>query len=262
LVARLLETMAHHGPQARAHDLIRRHGPDVLRAAVADWLIETAGPAPRPRSEPIGTHPLRDERLGLGIGLAFGHTDADAFESLIEAARRAGALGLRTAPGRALLIIGVASETAPALAAYAEGLGFITRPDDPRRNIVACAGAPICASAEIPARTLAPLISRAAAALLDGSLTVHLSGCPKGCAHPGACALTIVGEPNGCGLIVDGRARDQPVATMSASALPSSLERIAREVARVRQPGETSATALRRLGAAQLAPIFGATRHV
>jgi precorrin-3B synthase len=89
-------------------------------------------------------------------------------------------------------------------------------------------------------------------------LTVHLSGCPKGCAHPGACALTIVGEPNGCGLIVDGRARDQPVATIAASAVTSGLERIAGEVARVRRPGETSADTLRHLGAAQLAPIFGA----
>ena len=68
-----------------------------------------------------------DGRLGLGIGLAFGHTDADAFESLIEAAQRAGALGLRTAPGRALVIIGVTAETAPTLAEGAESLGFITR---------------------------------------------------------------------------------------------------------------------------------------
>jgi precorrin-3B synthase len=262
LVAQFLETMAQHGPQASAHDLIRRHGADVFSAVVADWLIGTAEPAPRPRSEPIGLHPLRDERLGLGIGLAFGHTDADALESLIQAAKRASALGLRTAPGRTLLIIGVTAETAPALAADVESLGFITRPDDPRRNVVACAGAPICASAEIPARAFAPLISSAAAGLLDGSLTVHLSGCPKGCAHPGACALTIVGEPNRCGLIVDGRARDQPVATISASAITSGLERIAREIARVRRPGETSADTLRHLGAARLAPVFGATRNV
>jgi precorrin-3B synthase len=260
-VARLLETMAQHGPQARAHDLIRRHGPDVFRAVVAERLIDTAGPAPRPRSEPIGTHPLRDERLGLGIGLAFGHADADAFESLIEAARRAGVLGLRTAPGRALLIIGVTSETAPALAARAENLGFITQRDDPRRNVVACAGAPICASAEIPARALAPQISSAAAGLLDGSLTVHLSGCPKGCAHPGTAALTIVGKPNGCGLVADGCARDQPAATTAAAAVTSALERIAREVARVGRPGETSADTLRRLGGAHLAEIFGAIRH-
>jgi precorrin-3B synthase len=143
------------------------------------------------------------------------------------------------------------------LATQAEGLGFITRSDDPRRNVVACAGAPICASAEIPARALAPLISDAAADLLDGSLTVHISGCPKGCAHPGTSALTIVGQQDGCGLIVDGCARDQPSATTPAAALPAGLKRIAGAVARDRRHGETSADTLARLGNTPLAQTFG-----
>jgi precorrin-3B synthase len=261
VVARLLRTVAQHGPQARARDLIRRHGADLFGTAVTDLLIEAPGPAPRRQSDPIGFHPLRDRRLGLGIGLAYGHTDADALDGLIEAAKRAGASGLRTAPARTLLVVGLTAETSPALAAQAESLGFITRHDDPRRNVVACAGAPICASAEIPARALAPQISSAAAPLLDGSLTVHISGCPKGCAHPGPSALTIVGHQNGCGLVVDGSARHQPGVTIGAAALPSGLERIAREVERAGRPGETSADTLARLGAARLATIFGATRH-
>ena len=261
IVARLLETIAQHGSQARARDVIQRHGADALRAAIADLLIEAPGPAARPPSEPIGRQTLRDGSLGLGIGLAFGHIDAATLDGLIEAAGRAGASGLRTAPERALLVIGLAADTAPALAAQAENLGFITRPDDPRRGVVACAGAPICASAEIPARALGPLISRTAGCLLDGSLTVHVSGCPKGCAHPGSSALTIVGTKDGCGLIISGSARDPAGATIAAAALPSGLRRIAEEVARANRPGETSAGTLARLGTAQLAAIFGAARH-
>jgi precorrin-3B synthase len=261
IVMRLIETLAQHGPQARARDVVRRFGPGALRSAIADLLIEASNPLPRPQSDPIGIHPLRDGRLGLGIGLAFGHADADALENLIEAAARAGANGLRTAPGRALLVSGLAADASPALAARAESLGFITRRDDPRRNVVACAGAPICASAEIPARALAPLILSAAAGLLDGSLTVHLSGCPKGCAHPGPAALTIVGSRDCCGLVVGGCARDHPGATIAAAALPSGLGRIAREVARAGRPQETSADTLARLGAASLTTIFGAARH-
>jgi precorrin-3B synthase len=260
-VTRLLETIARHGPQARARDLIRLQGPGAFRTAIADLLIEAPGPSARPASDAIGIHPLHDARLALGIGLAFGHTDADALDGLIAAAGRAGASGLRTAPGRALLIIGLPAETARALAAKAESLGFITRRDDPRRNVVACAGAPICAAAEIPARVLAPLISSAAAGLLDGSLTVHVSGCPKGCAHPRPSGLTIVGQQSGCGLIVGGSARDHPGATIAASALPSGFARIAQEVARFGRPEETSADRLARLGAAQVATIFGAARH-
>jgi precorrin-3B synthase len=258
IVTRLLETIAQLGPQARARDLIRGQGPGAFRTTTADLLIEASGPTARPQSDPIGTHRLRDGRLGLGIGLAFGHTDADALEGLIEAAERAGVSSLRTAPGRALLLIGLADAASTGLVADAESLGFITRRDDPRRNVVACAGAPICISAEIPARALGPLISSAAAGLLDGSLTVHVSGCPKGCAHPGSSGLTIVGRQNGCGLVVGGSARDHPGASIAAAALPFGLEGIAREVARVGRPGERSADTLARLGAAQLAKIFGA----
>jgi precorrin-3B synthase len=263
-VVQLLETIARHGPQARARDIIQRQGAAAFIAAVSSppplWgRVESVARSQlnRPASEPIGTHPLRDGRVALGIGLAFGHTGADAFASLIEAAGRAGACGLRTAPGRALLVIGLAPDIAPKLAADAEDLGFIARRDDPRRHVVACAGAPICASAEIPARTLAPMISTAAAALLDGSLTVHLSGCPKGCAHPSAAALTIVGEKDGCGLVVDGSARDRPGASIATADLPASFDHLAREVA----SGERAADALVRLGPARIAAILGAYRH-
>jgi precorrin-3B synthase len=261
IVVRLLATLAQRGPQARAHDLAQHHGLKSFRSEIADLLIEGPSPTPRSPSDPIGTQALRATGVALGIGLAFGHTDADALESLLGAARRAGASGLRTAPGRALLFIGLTTETSPMLAVQAERLGFITRRDDPRRHVVACAGAPICASAEIPTRALAPAISSAAADLLDGSLTVHLSGCPKGCAHPGAATLTIVGGRNGCGLVVDGSARDQPGASITASALPAGIVRIARDIARAGRAGETSADTLARLGAAQLATIFGAARH-
>ncbi len=259
---RLIANLAQHGPQMRARDVVLRHGAGAFRSAIADLLIEASDPLARPPSDPLGLHPLRDGSAALGIGLAFGHTDADALAGLIEAAARAGAGGLRTAPGRAVLVIGIAPDTAPALAARAESLGFITRRDDPRRAIVACAGAPICAAAEIRARTLAPLISSAAAGLLDGSLTLHLSGCPKGCAHPGACALTIVGDPEGCGLVVDGSARDQLGVTIATANLPTALAGIAGEVARLRQPGEASADTLARLGAAQVATIFASPRAV
>jgi precorrin-3B synthase len=284
-VVQLLETIARHGPHARTRDIIQRQGVAAFGAAVSfppprevgftrlrhpklsksdksdfDWGKEAfaaLSQLDRPASEPIGVHPLRDGRVALGIGLAFGHTGADAFASLIEAAGRAGACGLRTAPGRALLVIGLAPDIAPKLAADVEDLGFIARRDDPRRHVVACAGAPICASAEIPARTLAPMISAAAAALLDGSLTVHLSGCPKGCAHPSAAALTIVGEKDGCGLVVDGSARDRPGANIATADLPASFDHLAREVA----SGERAADALVRLGSARIAAILGAYRH-
>ena len=266
---RLAELLARRGPQARARDLVSAHGADPFRTAVADLIVEPARIAARPASEAIGMHLLRHERFARGIALAFGHTDADTLDALIEAARRAGASGLRTAPPRALVIIGLTIEACRTLAGDAERLGFITRPDDPRRSVIACAGAPVCAAAEMASRSLAPRIGAAAAPMLDGSLTVHLSGCRKGCAHPGSSALTIVGRNGGCDLVIDGSARDLPANPLpnppphagedmgGGETLPAGFARLAAAVARVRHGEESSADTLSRLGAKHVAALLG-----
>ena len=102
--------------------------------------------------------------------------------------------------------------------------------DDPRRHVVACAGAPICASADIAARAIAPQIAAAAAPHLDGSFKIHISGCAKGCAHPAPAALTIVGTSSGCALIANGSTRDAPFATVATNELPAAVAEIARGV--------------------------------
>jgi precorrin-3B synthase len=259
-VVRLIGTIARHGSQARARDLIRARGAEAFRAAVADLLVGLSPIPARPGSEPIGVHVLPDARVALGIGLAFGHTDADTLDALIEAARRGGASGLRTAPARALIILGVPTDAPRTLAADAERLGFITRSDDPRRSVVACAGAPVCAAAEIASRRLAPLIGTAAAPMLDGSLTVHLSGCPKGCARPAPAALTIVGRNGGCDLVIDGSAGSHAAARLASETLPAGFGHLAAEVTRARGPQESCADALARLGAERVAAILGG-RH-
>jgi precorrin-3B synthase len=260
--SRLLELIAMRGTRARARDLVRDHDSlSACRDAIGDLLQDGPTPAPRPRSEPVGTHALRGAGVALGIGLAAGHTDAVAFAALIRAAERAAVSGIRAAPGRALLLVGRRPGSAERLAAEAEGLGFITRRDDPRRHVVACAGAPICAAAEIPARALAPTISAAARPLLDGSLTLHLSGCAKGCAHPAPSALAIVGGRSGCGVIVNGKARDQTLVELAPRTLPAALARLAGEVERARRPGERAADALAGIGASRIATILGEPEH-
>ena len=135
---------------------------------------------------------------------------------------------MRAAPGRVLMIVGLTQQTASSFASAAETLGFIVRADDPRRHVIACAGAPICASADIAARAIAPQIAAAAAPHLDGSFTIHISGCAKGCAHPAPAALTVVGTSAGCALVANGSARDAPFATVTTNELPAAIAEIAR----------------------------------
>jgi precorrin-3B synthase len=238
-VVRVLEILARNGRAARARDLIAANGTAAFRAAVADLLIATEPPRNLPKSsEPIGAHRLRNATVAVGIGLAFGHADAATLERLAEAARSLGAAGLRTAPGRALLVVGLVPPAASSATAIAENLGFITRADDPRRRVIACAGAPICASAHIAARALAPQVAAIAAAHLGPAFDIHISGCGKGCAYPRAAALTIVGSADGCALIADGSVRDPPCATVATHELLAAIEQCAR--AKRREGGRDS----------------------
>jgi precorrin-3B synthase len=230
VTTRLLEIIARRGRHARARDVVVAEGIAVFHSAVEDLLVASAPPRlhGNERKEPIGPHPLRDGTFAYGVGLAFGHADATSLQRLTETAKAAGANAMRAAPGRALMIVGLKQQTATALGAAAEALGFIVRADDPRRHVVACAGAPICAAAVIAARAIAPQIAAAAAPHLDGSFKIHISGCGKGCAHPAPAALTVVGTSSGCALIAKGATRDAPFKVVATNELPAAIAEIAR----------------------------------
>jgi precorrin-3B synthase len=188
----------------------------------------------------------------MGLGLAFGHAHATTLEELTHAASDLGATGLRTAPGRALLVVGVTEDSAQRLADIAQRLGFIVRADDARRQIVACAGAPICAAAEISTRAIAPSLAPNAAIAGADAPMVHLSGCAKGCACPRSTALTVVGIEGRCGVVVNGSARDEPLVMLMPDALPGALSRCTDGVRRLRAAGESAAEVLSRLDRAQI----------
>jgi precorrin-3B synthase len=146
---------------------------------------------------------------------------------------------VRLAPGRALLLLGVAPENATALAHEAARRGLIVNPDDPRRRIVACPGKPACGSGLIAARTLAtelaqslvlaPGLSGAANSAIPPSCAaqlIHISGCAKGCAHPGAAALTVVGTERGCGIVHAGSARAVPSSHVHPADIIAEIEHI------------------------------------
>lgn len=135
-------------------------------------------PAAPPRP---GTH-----QLGQLVGFDFGQMRAETLAALAE-------LGpLRVTPWRMLLIEGL--KKAPDIA------GVITKADDPMLRVVACTGAPGCLQAHAATRAVARAL---APGLLE---TLHVSGCAKGCAHPGPVPLTLTATPQGFDLIRDGNA--------------------------------------------------------
>jgi precorrin-3B synthase len=238
-VVRLLELIAQRGPDARARDVLAAEEIGSFREALpscpALCRASTSYPHEKEKkdidgrnrpghdSNPIGTYRLLDGSFACGVALAFGHADAATLEQLAAAIEAAGANGVRIAPGRALIAIGLTHESTTAFTAAAERLGFIVRADDPRRHVIACAGAPICASALIESRIMAPRL-----ACIATPFDIHISGCAKGCAHPRPAAVTIVGTPDGCALVADGTARDAPFAVVSPAEAPAAIARYAK----------------------------------
>jgi precorrin-3B synthase len=92
--------------------------------------------------------------------------------------------------------------------------------------------------------------------MLDLSFTLHISGCAKGCAHPGATALTLVGGENGAGLVVDGTAKALPAEYRPGYDATRAIGSIAAAVRRARHSGEPAAACLARLGAAGIIEAY------
>lgn len=239
-VVAMLEAIAKLGREGRGRDI--ETGPIPTRS-----LTPTTHAA-----LPLGTLPLRDGTFALGIALPFGSMPAGTLVTLAEAAIAAGAADIRPAPGHTLLLCGLGEDACRRLREAAAALGFVTNAADPRLHIAACPGQPACASGRIATRDIATRIAAAAPGLLDGSFTLHISGCAKGCAHPGMAALTLAGGERGAGLVVDGPATALAPGSASRADGARGLAAVAALVGTSRRPAETAAACLARLGAAAI----------
>jgi precorrin-3B synthase len=204
-------------------EAIQGAGLNTFKSVAFGLLVDRPAPAARAAADPIGVHPLSSGGGALGVGLPFGHSDAETLLRFVMAARQAGASGLRTSPGRALLLVDLSPDATRQLVTEANALGFIVDPADARRHVVACAGAPICASGQIAARAMAPAVADASSSLPDGEI-IHISGCAKGCAHPGPAPLTVFGRDGRCDVFADGVLS----CSVTADALPERLAALVR----------------------------------
>ena len=145
---------------------------------------------------------------GALVALAFGQMRAETLASLA-------ALGheIRPTPWRMLLLVG--TQTLP------DSADLITDPNHPLLRVIACTGAPACPQAQGDTR----LLARALAGDVPADRFLHISGCAKGCAHPGAAPLTLTATGQGYDLIRGGSAHDTPSLTgLTPEAIPDHLK--------------------------------------
>lgn len=164
-----------------ARHLATRDLPPELAGDARPW---PADPAPWPGMS----------GAGLNVAAAFGQFTADALRVLARALPEGGAL--RVSPYRMLVL--------PDHATLPDHPDLITDPANPLLRITACPGAPLCPQASVETR---PLARRLAPHL---KAPLHVSGCAKGCAHPGPAALTLTGRDGAFDLVRNGAPWDEP----------------------------------------------------
>lgn len=144
--------------------------------------------------------------FGACRALPFGQMEAAVLRHLAVAP-------LRLTPWRSVVVEGCAD--------LPPHPGLIDRADDPLLRVVACTGAPGCASASVETRALA----RRLAPLVPEGAVLHLSGCAKGCAHPKPASLTLTGREGAFDLIVGGRPDAPPrLRGLAPETIPEILE--------------------------------------
>ncbi len=200
-VRRLIQAFIDHRAARRMRELVPQ---EVFASAGLSAGVRSLASH---RGNPVGPHAYGADGVGaFGFGLAFGQTDAPGLIALARLAGEHGDGTLRITPWRTILLPGIA----PATATHPLGGSVITDPTDPALQVHACAGMPACPRATVATRSDGEMLARSGT--LMGRQT-HVSGCAKGCAHPGPATLTLVGEAGRYNLVRHGRADAVPVAT-------------------------------------------------
>ena len=231
-VISVVAALAAAGPATRGRDLD------------ATELVTRFGARPERAASAAPAHPLGLHRIGsqpvLGIAPAYGQVHADRLAALVEKLSACGATEFRLAPHRTLLVRGFSDERLAAAQQAAEREGFWCTDRAPGRSVSICAGAGACASAGFDTRAAADAVVTHAAALLDGSVDVHISGCRKGCAHPARSAVTFCGTADGVGFVLDGKAGDAPLAVLPPGELAPAIQRLGALLRTRRSADETA----------------------
>ncbi|GHD08591.1 precorrin-3B synthase [Tianweitania populi] len=192
----LLRTIAEGGRKTRGRDLLP--------------TFETVQPPAQPReAEPDRFHPsdilpLTDGRSAAVIALPFGTVTAETLIALCADLQTLGIGELRLSPERMLIMLCPDHPAAEAALYRSTAFDVITKPDDPRLRIVACAGAPACASAHLNTHALAAELAAKSAIGQDLPFLLHLSGCEKECSKPSGTFISVIGMPGSRKIVANG----------------------------------------------------------
>jgi len=226
------------------------------------------GPAPAPSSElgdHIGVHEQKDGRFYIGAAPLVGRVSGTTLLELADLVEAHGSSRVRLTPHQKLLVLDVEAPQVEPLVSALNGVGLEARPSLFRRHTMACTGIEYCKLAIVETKGLAAK----AVALLEDRLsdiieqinvpvTINVNGCPNSCARVQVADIGLKGQ-----LVTDadgnqvggfqvhlggtlgldaGFGRKVRGLKTTADELPVYVERVVRNFAGDREPGERFAT--------------------
>lgn len=149
----------------------------------------------------------RPGRSWIGAGTTLGRVDTATLAALATLADRYSGGDLRITPWRGFVLPDVREGDIATVLAACDDLGLSTDPSDPARRVVACAGSLGCAAGRADTQAdAARVIDRLRGPRgSDTAISVHVSGCEKGCAQPAGSAISLVAAPGGTYDVYSGR---------------------------------------------------------
>jgi sulfite reductase (ferredoxin) len=257
--------------KARLKFLLADWGVEKFRQVLEQEYLHRAlpdGPAPEPsaeRGDHIGVHEQKDGRFYIGAAPLVGRVSGTTLLELADLVEAHGSSRVRLTPHQKLLVLDVEAQQVEPLVEALDGIGLQARPSLFRRNTMACTGIEYCKLAIVETKglavkTVALLEDRLADLLgsIDVPVTVNVNGCPNSCARIQVADIGLKGQ-----LVTDedgnqvggfqvhlggtlgldaGFGRKVRGLKTTEAELPVYVERVVRNFAGDREPGERFAT--------------------
>jgi sulfite reductase (ferredoxin) len=257
--------------KARLKFLLADWGVEKFRQVLEqEYLLRALpdGPAPEPsaeRGDHVGVHEQRDGRFYIGVAPLVGRVSGTTLLELADLVEAHGSSRVRLTPHQKLLVLDIEAPQVEPLVEALDGIGLQARPSLFRRHTMACTGIEYCKLAIVEtkglaAKTVATLEDRLTDIIneIDVPVTLNVNGCPNSCARIQVADIGLKGQ-----LVTDdagnqvsgfqvhlggtlgleaGFGRKVRGLKTTAEDLPAYVERVVRNFAGNRQPGERFAT--------------------
>jgi sulfite reductase (ferredoxin) len=257
--------------KARMKFLLADWGVEKFRQVLEqEYLHHTLpdGPAPQPSAElgdHIGVHEQKDGKFYIGAAPLVGRVSGTRLLELADLVEAHGSSRIRLTPHQKLLVLDIEQPQVEPLVEALNGIGLEARPSLFRRHTMACTGIEYCKLAIVEtkglaANTVAILEDRLKDIIgqIDVPVTVNVNGCPNSCARIQVADIGLKGQ-----LVADdqgnqvggfqvhlggtlgleaGFGRKVRGLKTTEAELPVYVERVVRNFADDREPGERFAT--------------------